>query len=99
MMMKQQIENDFGKKYIDWLKQNISQYKVNDNTYRITLPFLDKIMIMLIFIYQINGLYTITDDGYTISDLKLGGFDIGASAKRRSLLDLLFHHMALIDQI
>ena len=23
MMMKQQIEKDFGKKYIDWLKQNI----------------------------------------------------------------------------
>ena len=30
-----------------------------------------------------NGWYTITDDGYTISDLKLGGFDIGASAKRK----------------
>lgn len=39
MMMKQQIENDFRKKYIDWLKQNISEYKVNDNIYRITLPF------------------------------------------------------------
>ena len=36
-----------------------------------------------------NGWYTITDDGYTISDLKLGGFDIGASAKRRSLLDFI----------
>lgn len=24
---------------IDWLKQNISQYNVNDNIYRITLPF------------------------------------------------------------
>lgn len=39
MMMKQQIEKDFEKKYIDWLKQNISEYKVNDNIYRITLPF------------------------------------------------------------
>ena len=39
MMMKQQIEKDFGKKYIDWLKQNISEYKVNDNIHRITLPF------------------------------------------------------------
>ena len=39
MMMKQQIEKDFGKKYIDWLKQNISQYKVNNNTYRVICLF------------------------------------------------------------
>lgn len=91
MIMKQQIEKDFGKKYIDWLKQNISQYKVNDNTYRITLPFLDRNndYVDIYILDKGNGLYTITDDGYTISDLKLGGFDIGASAKRRSLLDFI----------
>lgn len=91
MMMKQQIEKDFWKKYIDWLKQNISEYKVNDNIYRITLPFLDRNndYVDIYILDKGNGLYTITDDGYTISDLKLGGFDIGASAKRRSLLDFI----------
>ena len=36
-----------------------------------------------------NEWYTIIDDGCTISDLKLGGFDIGASAKIKSLLDFI----------
>lgn len=31
----------------------------------------------------------IMDDGCTISDLKLSGFDIGASAKIKSLLDFI----------
>lgn len=83
MIMKQQIEKDFGKKYIDWLKQNISQYKVNDNTYRITLPFLDRNndYVDIYILDKGNGLYTITDDGYTISDLKLGGFVLGLVLK------------------
>lgn len=76
---------------IGWLKQNISEYKVNDNIYRITLPFLDRNndYVDIYILDKGNGWYTITDDGYTISDLKLGGFDIGASAKRRSLLDFI----------
>ena len=65
MMMKQQIEKDFWKKYIDWLKQNISEYKVNDNIYRITLPFLDRNndYVDIYILDKGNGLYTITDDG------------------------------------
>ena len=39
---KTNIKNESIEKYIDWLKQNISQYKVNDSIYRITLPFLDR---------------------------------------------------------
>ena len=41
-MMKTKTDMDFGKIYVDWLKQNIDQYKVNETTYRITLPFLDR---------------------------------------------------------
>ena len=33
---------DFGKIYVDWLKQNIDQYRVNEMTFRLTLPFLDR---------------------------------------------------------
>ena len=90
-MVKQQIEKDFGREYIDWLKKNISQYKISDNIYRVTLPFLDRNndYVDIYILDKGNGLYTITDDGYTISDLKLGGFDIGASDKRKSLLDFI----------
>ena len=71
-MMKQELEKDFGEKYIDWLKQNISQYKINEHVYRITLPFLDRNndCVDIYVIDKGNGLYTITDDGYTINDLK-----------------------------
>lgn len=90
-MVKQQIEKDFGREYIDWLKKNISQYKISDNIYRVILPFLDRNndYVDIYILDKGNGLYTITDDGYTISDLKLGGFDIGASDKRKSLLDFI----------
>lgn len=33
---------DFKKLYLDWLKDNIEQSKINDNIYRITLPFLNR---------------------------------------------------------
>ena len=39
-MMKTKANIDFGKMYIDWLKQNIDQYKINEKTFRVTLPFL-----------------------------------------------------------
>ena len=41
-MMKTKVDMDFGKLYVDWLKQNIDQYKVNETTFRLTLPFLDR---------------------------------------------------------
>ncbi len=90
-MMKQELEKDFGEKYIDWLKQNISQYKINEHVYRITLPFLDRNndCVDIYVIDKGNGLYTITDDGYTINDLKLGGFDMEVSNKRKAILDFI----------
>ena len=41
-MMNTKLNIDFGKTYVDWLKQNIEQYRLNDNTFRLTLPFLDR---------------------------------------------------------
>ena len=35
-MMKTKVDMDFGKLYVDWLKQNIDQYKVNETTFRLT---------------------------------------------------------------
>ena len=37
-----QLDIDFSKQYLEWLKQNIEQYQVRDSIFRITLPFLDR---------------------------------------------------------
>lgn len=88
-MMKTKIDMDFSKIYIDWLKQNIDQYKVNDNTFRLTLPFLDRNNdhIEMYIINNNDGTYCITDDGATIADLHLGGFDFSTSARRKNILE------------
>lgn len=79
---------DFGKIYVDWLKQNIDQYRVNDDTFRITLPFLDRNndMVEMYIIDEKNGSFMITDDGMTIGDLQLSGFDYSTSEKRKGIL-------------
>ena len=41
-MMKAKTDMDFGKIYVEWLKQNIDQFRVNETTSRMTLPFLDR---------------------------------------------------------
>ena len=86
--MNTSIDVDFGKIYIDWLKQNIDQYRVNEHVYRMTLPFLDRNndMVEMYIIDEKNGSFTITDDGATISDLKMSGFDCASSDKRKSIL-------------
>lgn len=79
---------DFGKMYVDWLKQNIEQYRINDYTFRITLPFTDRNndMVEMYIIDEKDGSFTITDDGTTISDLQLSGFDYSSSDRRKGIL-------------
>lgn len=79
---------DFGKMYVDWLKQNIEQYRINDYTFRITLPFMDRNndMVEMYIIDEKDGSFTITDDGTTISDLQLSGFDYSSSDRRKGIL-------------
>ena len=88
-MMKTKADMDFGKIYVDWLKQNIDQYKVNETTYRITLPFLDRNNdhIEMYIIDNGNETYTITDDGATLGDLQLGGFEFSGSTRRKMILE------------
>lgn len=78
---------DYGKEYLNWLKQNIYQYRVNDSTFRITLPFLDRNndMVEVYIIDKKNGNFVITDDGSTINDLLLSGFDFSSSERRKGI--------------
>ena len=67
------------------------RYKVNETTFRLTLPFLDRNndLIEMYIINNGDGTYSITDDGATISDLQLGGFDFSTSARRKSILEAI----------
>ena len=75
--MKADANLDFCNLYLSWIKQNIDQFKVSDNTFRLTMPFLDKS----------NGSYLITDDGATLNDLFLSGFEISKNSKRENILN------------
>ena len=83
------MEKDFKKIYINWLNENIEQYKISDTVYRLTLPFLDRNndCIELFIKLLDDGRYYITDDSETINELKLSQFDIFTGTRRREIFD------------
>ncbi len=83
------MEKDFKKIYINWLNENIEQYKISDTVYRLTLPFLDRNNDCIeLFIKLLDDeRYYITDDSETINELKLSQFDIFTSTRRREIFD------------
>ena len=84
-----QLDIDFSKQYLEWLKQNIEQYQVRDSIFRITLPFLDRNndCVEVYIVDNGDGTYQITDDGATINDLEFSGFDIETSERRKKILN------------
>lgn len=80
---------DFGSIYTDWLKENIDQFQVSDNIYRLTLPFLDRNndAIEIYIIRKSDNSFYITDDGATLNDLQLGGFDIFSTKRRTDIFN------------
>lgn len=83
------MEKDFKKIYINWLNENIEQYKISDTVYRLTLPFLDRNNDCIeLFIKLLDDeRYYITDDSETINELKLSQFDIFTGTRRREIFD------------
>jgi hypothetical protein len=73
--------------YLAWLKDKTSLRQVKD-WIEITTPYLDRHNdYMQIYIKRENGGFIITDDGYTIEDLRLSGCEL-ESKKRKDLLNL-----------
>jgi hypothetical protein len=73
--------------YLAWLKDKTSLRQVKD-WIEITTPYLDRHNdYMQIYIKRENGDFIITDDGYTIEDLRLSGCEL-ESKKRKDLLNL-----------
>lgn len=79
--------NAFKTEYLNFLKNNIDIVKINDDIVSITTPFLDSHndYTEIFVINQHNGEYLLTDDGYTISDLELSGFEFNSSKRNATL--------------
>ncbi len=88
------MKNNFKDGYFKWLYDNTIQFNINDNTSRLTLPYLDRNNDCTeVFLKKSEDGYIITDDGETLSELRLSGFNIFSSKKRTSLFNnILLSH-------
>lgn len=84
---------NFKDNYINWLKNNIEEYKVSENIYRITFPFTDSnnTETEVYVIKENEDNFTITDDGYTFGELEFSGFDFN-TPKRREIIESLVNN-------
>lgn len=79
---------DFKNDYIGWLQENIDQYRISDNVFRLTLPFLDRHNDHIeVYITKNNNDYTISDDAFTINDLQLSGVNLFSSERRKTIFN------------
>jgi hypothetical protein len=87
--MKKDNTTNFRDIYLAWLKENIEQFQISENIFRITLPFLDRDndFIEVYIVKEDENSFYITDDGAIINGLELSGFNIFGSPKRRIILN------------
>jgi len=75
--------------YIEWLRQRITIEEIN-GVCEITTPFLDRHNDHLqIYVKKANGGFILTDDGHTITDLKLSGVEFTTEKRKRTLQSIL----------
>jgi hypothetical protein len=75
--------------YLNWLKNNL---RVSDagNSAVISTPFLDRHNDEIeIYVQKQDDKLRMTDDGYTVRDLRTGGIDISKGARHSHLLKIL----------
>jgi len=77
-------------KYVSWLRERIKITEIN-NYCEITTPFLDRHNDLLqIYLKKEGTDLFLTDDGYTIRDLNLSGFELNTE-KRKKLFDSILN--------
>lgn len=82
MLSANELKND----YINWYKNNLHYKSLSDNLVRIDNPFKDSSMDDIIIYAEKNpndSFITLTDDGYTMFNLRIAGVDINRSKKRQ----------------
>jgi hypothetical protein len=83
--------------YVVWLKDKTMLREVGDWV-EVTTPYLDRHNDYLqIYVKSENGLYTLTDDGYVIQDLKMSGCDL-ETEKRTTLLEQILNGFGVQKQ-
>ncbi len=71
--------------YTNWLRQKITVEEINDFC-EITTPFLDRHNDSLqIYVKRSNGGLLLTDDAYTIKDLRMSGCEFNTEKRRQML--------------
>ena len=76
----------FSSTYLDWLKSEITEEDLGNGYTEITAPFLD----IQIYIQALtDGMYRISDDMYTITDLKMSGLDFKTPKRKQILQDIV----------
>lgn len=87
---------DFTTQYLNWLKENIEECKLENDVYRITMPFLDRNNDNLDLYIQKNGdSFIISDDAFTINDLEMSGLDIFANERRKKVFNAILKSFAV----
>lgn len=79
--------------YLDWINKKLAYTDLDGGTIEITTPFLDRHNDHL-QIYALpleNGDIKLTDDGYIISDLQMGGLELNSSTKRKQLFNTIIN--------
>ncbi|MCK4459940.1 MAG: DUF1828 domain-containing protein [Methanosarcinales archaeon] len=75
--------------YVEWINQKLSVKDI-DGVCEITTPFLDRHNDQLqIYVKRAGDTLSLTDDGYILRDLELGGFEITTEKRKRVLHSIL----------
>ena len=79
---------DFIENYLSWIRSNSSQKRIGDYE-EITTPFVDSHNDQIQFyICRSQYGFTLTDDGYTMSDLEMCGCDIKSKKRKEFILQI-----------
>ncbi|TEU18878.1 MAG: DUF1829 domain-containing protein [Anaerolineales bacterium] len=77
------------REYLAWLRAGLSVAEVREGICEITTPFVDRHNDSLqLYLFQKDGDYILTDDGYTLSNLEMSGVDL-SSPKRQRILETI----------
>ena len=75
--------------YVSWLKQGFLLADVGENC-EITTPFLDRHNDAIqLYLHEKNGVLVLSDDGYTVSDLRSTGFEFTTDKRKAMLTSIL----------
>ncbi|WP_273420239.1 DUF1829 domain-containing protein [Veillonella caviae] len=81
----------YSSKYLDWLKSEFTERDLGNGYTEITAPFLDRHNDYIqVYIQTISdNLFRLSDDMYTINDLKMSGVDLTTPKRKQVIQDVI----------